>query len=116
MKSAKTKECPQAAFEVKFSGQAYLLRNGTTSLEVIFNSGSEINVDKLFLQIENQRFQPLDWKTLKVKGSFRQFNLFDLKHILQSVQENSLKRVSFVAISGLKEYQSPLFDVSTLIM
>jgi hypothetical protein len=83
---------------------------------VVCQSAAEKNIDKLFLQIENQRFQPLDWKPLKVNGFHRQFNLFDLRHILNSVQENSLRRAAFVAVSGGKEYRSLLFDISTLIM
>jgi len=112
----KAPACKPGEVRITFSGQAYLLKNGTTSLEVAFQSGAETNIDKLFLQIENQRFQPLDWKPLKVKKSHRQFNLFDLRQILNSVQENSLKRAAFIAVSGGEEYGSPLFDISTLIM
>ena len=98
-----------------YGGRSYLLKNGSASLEAVFDAAEEVKIDNLFLEVGNRRFPSPDFKPVVVKGSHRQSYLFDLNRILDILPEDKLKEVAFIAAAHSAEYRSPLFDISSLI-
>jgi hypothetical protein len=115
-REAKLGDCKQERLQIKYGGHAYLKKNGTASVDVVFSSTAKLNIEKLLLELGGKRFQPLDWSPFILNNSQHSFSSFDLNTILDGVSEDKLKSVNLIALTGGTEYRSPDFDISSMVL
>lgn len=106
---------PPLRFSLEFNGQSFLYRNGTAALGVTFRSDKPAKVDSLFIAADNNRFQALDWQPFSFSNSHNRLFKFDLAAIISILGEKRLNEIKLNATVGRENYQSPPFDITSLI-